>query len=289
MIKNLEGIRETVSFESSTPILLYDNVDFEEYPIHWHTPIEVLVPLEGEYSIKCNDIPITLKEKDVAIITPGVLHQLYASKGRRIIFQIDVRTIQSLEEVDSFMSLIQPAVVITPEDYPDIHEKVYEMMMEIFNEYFSNAPLKNTTIFSEFLGILSLVARTYTTSVDRFTNIKPNKLQEYNETFLQVCDYINKHCTENLTLDMVAEVAGFSKYHFSRLFKEFANDSFHKYLNKRRIAYAERLLQDPSINITEVALTSGFNSISSFMRMFKADKGCTPSKFRELHWQNHGK
>ncbi len=284
MIKNLEGTRETVHFDSSAPILLYNNIDYEEYPTHWHTPIEVILPLEGGYNIQCNNIPIALRDNDVAIITPGVLHKLYASKGRRIIFQIDLRQMQFLEEVDALLSLVQPAVIITPEDYPDIHDEIVRLMKEIYDEYYSTSPLKNTAICSNFLRILYLIARRYTATSNRFTGIRPNKLQEYNETFLSVCDYINKHCTENITLDEIAEIAGFSKYHFSRLFKEFANDSFHRYLNKRRIAYAERLLQDPSVNITEVALSSGFNSISSFMRMFKSVKGCTPSKFRELHW-----
>jgi len=50
--------------------------------------------------------------------------------------------------------------------------------------------------------------------------------QEYIEKFMAVCDYINSHCTEELTLDDISAMAGFSKYHFSRLFKEFTNTSF---------------------------------------------------------------
>ena len=81
----------------------------------------------------------------------------------------------------------------------------------------------------------------------------------------------------------VAALAGFSKYHFSRLFKEFTNISFYKYLNNQRISYAEKLLLDPNINITEVAIHSGYNSISAFMRMFKIIKNCTPTEFRNMY------
>ncbi|MBR4169442.1 MAG: helix-turn-helix transcriptional regulator, partial [Lachnospiraceae bacterium] len=84
-------------------------------------------------------------------------------------------------------------------------------------------------------------------------------------------------------LDDIAAMTGFSKYHFSRLFKEFTNTSFYKYLNVRRIGYAEKLLLDPGINVTEAAVRSGFNSISAFMRMFKIVKGCTPTEFRNLY------
>ena len=57
----------------------------------------------------------------------------------------------------------------------------------------------------------------------------------------------------------------------------------YKYLNKKRIEYAEKLLVDPELSITEVALQSGFSSLSAFIRMFKLIKDCTPTEFRNLY------
>ena len=78
-------------------------------------------------------------------------------------------------------------------------------------------------------------------------------------------------------------MAGFSKFHFTRLFKQFSGLSFYKYVNKKRIERAEQLLINPSISVTEVALQSGFSSLSAFIRMFKLMKGCTPTEFRDLY------
>ena len=86
-----------------------------------------------------------------------------------------------------------------------------------------------------------------------------------------------------MSLDDAANLAGFSKYHFTRLFKDFTGYSFYKYLNKKRIEHAERLLIDPEVLITEAALQSGFSSLSSFIRMFKIIKGCTPTEFRNMN------
>ena len=91
---------------------------------------------------------------------------------------------------------------------------------------------------------------------------------------------------KDLSLDEVARIAGFSKYHFSRLFKQFTNETFYKYLNKRRIEYAERLLANSEFSVTEVALQAGFPSLSAFIRMFKLFKQCTPTEFRNMHMQN---
>ncbi|MCR5688115.1 MAG: AraC family transcriptional regulator [Lachnospiraceae bacterium] len=283
MIKILDGVKETVSYEYESALLLYDNTDYEEYPNHWHPAVEIVMPLEGEYSMECNDIPFHLRVGDIIIICPGVLHHLYAHHGRRIIFQVNLDVLRSVSEYDSFFSIVQPAIVITPEDFPEIHSSSVKLMNEIFDEYFGSAPLKNISIFQKFLSMIVMVGRFYTASPDRFVGIKPTKQQEYTEKFLSICNYLTQHCTEDLTLEEVAKMAGFSKYHFSRLFKEFVGMPFYKYLNTRRIAYSEKLLLDPEINVTEVAIRSGFNSISAFMRMFKIVRNCTPTQFRNLN------
>lgn len=283
MIASLEGIREIVNFDENSNILLYDNTDYEEYPVHWHTPLEIVVPITGKYRIECNDVPITLDEGDIAIIAPGVLHKMYEERGRRIIFQVNLSLLQSLKEIESFISYMGPVAVITPSEYPNEHPIALEYMKKILNEGISCNTYKEIAMYSNFLQMFTLVARAFSETHERFANIKPNKMLEYNETFMNVCDYINKNCTKDISLDEISEMAGFSKYHFSRLFKEFTNYSFYRYLNMRRIAYAEQLLLNPSAKITEVAMASGFNSISAFMRMFKNLKGCTPTDYKEFH------
>lgn len=283
MIKILDGVKETVSFDENAKIMFYDNTDYEEYPVHWHTPIEVIMPIEGSYTLECNDIHYDLRPGDILIICPGVLHHIYAHHGRRYIFQIDIQILGPAEILDSTLALMQPAVLITPEYFPGIHDECVKLFHEIYGEYFENAPLKDAAILQKFLQMLVMVNRDYTSNSDKFSGIKPGKQQEYTEKFMSVCDYINQHCTEDLSLDNIADMAGFSKYHFSRLFKEFAGVSFYKYLNIRRIAFAEKLLLDPAISVTEVAVRSGFNSISAFMRMFKIVRNCTPTQFRNLN------
>lgn len=56
--------------------------------------------------------------------------------------------------------------------------------------------------------------------------------------------------------------------------------TFYEYLNQKRISKAEELLSTTSQSITEIAMNSGFFSLSSFNRTFKALKDCTPSVYR---------
>ena len=100
---------------------------------------------------------------------------------------------------------------------------------------------------------------------------------------MKVCNYISDHCTENISIDRLASLAGFSKFHFARLFKQFSGMSCYEYLTQQRIAHAERLLIQPNLSITEVAMHSGFNSLSTFNRIFKSAKNCTPSEYKRLN------
>jgi AraC-like DNA-binding protein len=190
--------------------------------------------------------------------------------------------LHKIKEMETILSLITPAIIITPEKYPDIHSRLCELLLSIKDEYFDNVPLSEASIYARLIDMFVLLGRNHTENIERF-DVGNSKHSEYTEKFLYICNYISEHCTEDLSLDEVAQLAGFSKYHFTRLFKQFANISFYKYLNQKRIAHSETLLIEPDISITEVALHSGFSSLSAFIRMFKIIKACTPTEFRNMY------
>ena len=284
MIKILNGVRETVSYDVSKTLMLYHNDEKEEYPFHWHTPIEVIMPLRNGYHVELpSDVHYHLREHDIIFLRPGSLHKLYEQEGERIIFQFNMNLLNAHDEFDDFFPSSTPALLITPEDHPEIHEQCVKLMLEIEDEYLSNAPLKDASVYGKLLDLLVLIYRNTSNTNVIFSDVKLNKQKEYLEKFVSITDYIKQHCNEDISLDDVAEISGFSKYHFSRLFKEFSGTSYYKYLNQKRIEFAEQLLLDPEINITEAAVRSGFNSISAFISMFKQIKGCTPTEFRNMY------
>ena len=101
-----------------------------------------------------------------------------------------------------------------------------------------------------------------------------------------VLDYLDSHYSENITLEEAASIACFSKFYFTRLFKQYTNQTFYDYLSARRIKAAEQMLIVPNLAITEISLKSGFASLSSFNRTFKRLKGCSPSEYRTLYTVN---
>ena len=286
MIESLNGIFETINYKQSTSIKLYDNDEYEDYPVHWHTNPEIIMPTENIYTVECYNQIITLREGDIVLICPGCIHTLYApEKGRRIIFQADINPLRFMKEIETLVTIISPLIVITPEDFPSIYDKVKSLLLKIKNEYLSSSTsFSEVSIYSKTLEIITLIGRSRaaagmeTTSPDA-----PRKQEEYIEKFIEICNYISAHCSDELNLEAVASMSGFSKFYFSRLFKQFTNVSFYKYVNQKRIEKAAEMLTEPNISITNVALSCGFESLSSFIRMFKIVKGCTPTEFRNMY------
>ena len=282
MIETLNGIRETINFKTNTHIRLHNNVEDEFYPNHWHAPLEIVMPIENSYPITCCNTSYILNEGDIFIITPGALHNMGGTPGKRLIFQADFTIFHSIKELAATLTLISPALHITAENSPAIHEKARNLILEITDEYIADLPLSEASIYAKLAELFVYIARHHS-KVSIPMNNSENKQREYIERFLYVCDYINEHFNENLTLDEIAALSGFSKFHFSRLFKQFTNTSFYKYLNHIRIDNAVDLLMDNRHTITDVALRCGFSSLSAFIRMFKIIRGCTPSEFKAMH------
>ena len=279
MIANLKGIYETVEYTGDRFIQMYDNVEVEAYPSHWHSCIEIIMPVKGQYSMRFDEKPLCLNEGDILLICPGTLHSFDACEGMRYIFQAEMSSVTQLESVKNFLTLFYPGVLITPQTFPDTYSAFAKLMTEIADEYHKEPELYEASICAKLLEMIVLIRRSSQSAIPSF-GVSGTKQKEYLDKFMDICSYISDHCAEELSLDDAAARAGFSKYHFSRLFKQFANVSFYRYLNQKRIEHAERLLIDPELSVTEVALSSGFTSLSSFIRMFKQIKGCTPSEYR---------
>ncbi len=282
MIENLNGIRETVNYRKDTRLRLYNNVQIEDYPDHWHTPVEIIMPIENIYSVVVGGHTITLNPTDIIFICPGVIHSLKAhGKGRRIIFQAEITMFTAIREFESILSLMSPVLKITKENPHDIHKHICNLLLQINEEYNNSNILMETIIYSKLLNIFVLVGRNYTSN-SVFFNGMDYQNKEYTEKFIFICNYINEHCTEDLNLDKIAKLAGFSKYHFTRLFKQITTTTFYKYLSLKRIEHAQKLLANPGISVTEVALNSGFSGLSAFIRMFKLINHCTPTEYRNM-------
>ncbi len=95
-----------------------------------------------------------------------------------------------------------------------------------------------------------------------------------------ISDYISGHYKEDISLQDVASVLGYSDVYFCKIFKQNFGRNFITYLNNYRIERAKQLLADPDINIKDVSTEAGYRDANYFTRVFKRIVGTTPSEYR---------
>ena len=100
-----------------------------------------------------------------------------------------------------------------------------------------------------------------------------------NENVNEMINYINRHYTENVTLDILAEKFHFSKYYISHLFRDYVGVSPYEYLITRRLYLFNDLLRQKH-SIRQTCFAVGFNNYSNFFRIYKKHFGITPQQFK---------
>jgi AraC-like DNA-binding protein len=91
--------------------------------------------------------------------------------------------------------------------------------------------------------------------------------------------YIDKHFSEDINLDKIADKALISKFHFIRLFKKYYGRTPNQYLQEVRIEMAKKILLKGK-SIDEVCNAIGFGSKTSFISLFKKMTGITPLAYQ---------
>ncbi|WP_285508529.1 peroxidase-related enzyme [Actinokineospora sp. NBRC 105648] len=88
---------------------------------------------------------------------------------------------------------------------------------------------------------------------------------------------------ESLTIDDMARVARFSKFHFSRLFQRHTGVPPARFLSALRLAEAQRLLATTRLRVTDIGLRVGYHSPGTFSSRFKRHVGLSPTQYRLAH------
>lgn len=137
-----------------------------------------------------------------------------------------------------------------------------------------------------FVGLLGVLQRAELSTLTS-TSYLPDPSGFMSTGINEALAYINANLTEPFTEGDLAAIAGLSPSAFSRSFRRHTGQALVKYVNRLRINLACQLLMGKDeMKITDVCFSSGFNNISNFNRQFQAQKGMTPSRFRDLLAEN---
>lgn len=237
-------------------------------PPHLHKYLEYIYITEGSMGLKIQDIQTEMHCQDLAIIFPDTIHQ----------FDIDrsapsqaIYVLASPSLAGSFCEILQKsspsAPVIRREIlHPDIPYAINSLL-----------GLEQSPFFPEMQQAYFQILLARTLPLCRPVQ---KKEPESPNLVWQTASYIARHFTEDISLFQMARSLCTSPYKLSRIFSGIFHMNFNQYLNEIRLDYASHLLRTTDISITDIYISSGFASQTTFNRAFKAKYLISPRDYR---------
>ncbi len=132
-------------------------------------------------------------------------------------------------------------------------------------------------------GELLISGRTDTVNaISRLPALRKSTRVELYRRLLRGRDFLLSCITEPIQLKDMASAAFLSPFHFHRTFKRVFGETPHRYLTRNRLQRAARLLRQTDLSVTEICLSTGFESLASFSNLFRSYYGVAPSKFSKI-------
>ena len=104
----------------------------------------------------------------------------------------------------------------------------------------------------------------------------------YAKRLRRVCDHIERHLDEPLSIEALSRMAHSSPFHFHRQFTAWCGLPLYRYIQWLRLRRASwRLAFNPQDKVIDIALDAGFQNPESFTRAFKTAFGQSPRQFRQ--------
>ena len=182
------------------------------------------------------------------------------------------------------MHMYRSLHVVSTKTHPELAAKLKAITLKMKDIYFSerhDREIRCCMLLMEFMLTLS----------DSRKELAPELTEEdsygYADDVMRrmigVTDYIKNNLTaDDLSQEAMAEMAGISRDYFSRKFKSVTGMNYSRWLNMIRLEKATELLAENKRTLTEIAMLSGFQSIPSFNRVFREEKGMAPGEYRTL-------
>lgn len=241
---------------------------------HLHEEIELVYTLSGPLSIRIQQKVYTAKKGQIICIPSNALHQ-YMSKnvpGDVVIIKFIkdwlVPPFLHTEEKEAYHRLFSQIFITNPD--PDI-KQIIQRMLHLNGEAFTDYLYFGKLI--ELAGLL--LSKPEAIALQNQVNSESLRYVE------EATKFIQDHCTDKLTLKMLADYLGLSENYCSKYIKKNFGISFVEYLNATRVNYAQRLLlSNKNSSITEVAEQAGFFSVQTFNRVFRKQTNQSPTEYR---------
>ena len=243
---------------------------------HFHSYYELYYLQEGSSRFFLADQVYRIHSGDLLVIGPGEYHMCsYEESGVHDRYAVYF----DKERIEPSLSLFLHYLPSIPGRATHLHLKEseragFESLLNRMLAYY-----RADTPYSE--KMLDYLVPAFLLFLARNTEEPPSQYDDAYARLESASRYIGEHFMEEITLEQVASIAGFTPTYFSRKFKELAGIGFRDYLTHIRLREAERLLKSTRLSVQEISLRSGFSSGNYFGDVFRSVYKLSPREYRK--------
>ena len=241
--------------------LAYGRDGFPNFPVHFHSHIEIYLIRSGAVEVLINDQRKVLRGGEISVALSYDAHGYRTVEQGEALYLIIPTTYCS--ELLPFLTNTRTHMPFI--DDPATYQTVLDAMEKICDG--TDEISRRGYVYIVLGAILNQLP------IDEQQNAPTHGFSS------EILIYISQHFREELTLAMVARVFGYHPSYLSRIFRQKFGISFGKYLTMLRLREAVLLLRTEKMNVTECAMESGFGSMRNFYRAFREEFGCTPKEY----------
>lgn len=253
-------------------------------PFHWHRELEILYVLNGHAIVHMDGEQYVLNPLDAIVVDYAKIHEVIYELPQTMGICIHVsRQLLRRYMLDSeLLSIHCAGKHLTPEEQP-YYDELCRYLKELTVLYVNQ---KNTYQLRSTALILDILACLIEHFSEAITKSASEAKVGNMERIEQICDYVEHHYKEEITLQEAADELGLNKEYFCRFFKQNTGNSFIQYVNQVRINHIYQDLLHTDEGVQEIMERHGFYNQKLFYRMFKERYDCTPREARNMAQNN---
>ncbi|MEC1626778.1 AraC family transcriptional regulator [Bacillus mojavensis] len=243
----------------------------QKFPNHFHDYYVIGFIEKGQRYLACQDQEYIINPGDLLLFNPRDTHSCEQIDGRTL----DYRCINVM---------------------PDVMERAVEEITGAGHlPYFSHHVLFRHELTSSLQELHILISKEKQALrkeelflhlleelIRRYSDVTIlNSIPEPSDEIKMVCEFLEEHYAENVTLNDLSELTGWSKYHLLRSFTKQKGITPNSYLETIRINQAKKLLEQ-GVRPIDAAFQTGFSDQSHMTKFFKRQVGLTPKQYMKI-------
>lgn len=255
-----------------------------QIPVHWHDEFEIIYVRSGFLTVSISGESYIGKTGDAFVVSPGNLHLMGSQTGTvdyyTFLFPLKYISFRTDDMLDE--KLLEPLnsghLMICPR-VKDTAKELCEQLIEIYMAKKDESESKIATQVRTKIILLQFILEMWKKGF-----VIENDTSGRNTVEKEMVSYIQQNFTGKISLREFGEQFHLSEKYISRYFKEHFHITLSQYVTYLRLEHAKQLLQDTDIPVTDVAMQSGYQNVSYFIRSFQKAYAVSPLKYRKNNY-----